>query len=516
MKAHLRGLAAVVAMMAFLPAVGSAQSAPSPALPDVYKLSLEDAVRLALENNVDIQVEKMNPELSALTVTQAEGAYDPFLTGQLSRSGATSPSSNTFTGADKSVTDTWLYNLGVSQAVKTGATLSLTWNNNRQTTDSLINTYNPSLNSTFSLGVNQPLLRNFKVDSSRQQLRIAKKNREISDVQFKQAVVNTISTVKKSYYDYIFSIDNLAVAQRNLTLAQKLQNENEIKVKVGTMAPLEVVSAKAEVASREEGVIVAESAVRDAEDMMRRLLFPSNDERLWSIAIQPTDRPTAEPFPVDILGAVKRALSDRTDVVAARLRLEQSQFSVQYARNQSLPGLDLGASYGGNGLGGTHVVRDGIGGPVISQTETGWGSVYGDVFGFNFPTWVVRINASYAIRNRSAKAAHAEAQVSKRQAETSLRRLELLVATEVRSTGRAVETNFKRVASTQAARVLAEQRLDAEEKKFAAGMTTNFQVTQAQRDLAQAQVNEIRAVLDYRKSQVDFQRSQEASAGGGF
>ncbi len=291
--------------------------------------------------------------------------------------------------------------------MKTGGTFSLNWTNNRQTTNSVTSTYSPALNSSFTLGVTQPLLRNLKIDSPRQQLRLAKKGREISDVQFKQTVVNTISTVKKAYYDYIYAIDNLAVSQRNLSLAQKLQNENEIKVKVGTMAPLEVVSAKAEVAAREEGVIVADAAVREAEDNMRRLLFPANDPRIWSVSIQPTDRPTAEPFPVDMEGAVTRALAERTDVVSARLNLERSGYAVQYARNQTLPGVDLVASYGGSGLGGTRMVRDGFDGPVVSETVTGWGDVYGNVFGFDFPTWVVRVNASYSIRNRSAKAAHA-------------------------------------------------------------------------------------------------------------
>jgi outer membrane protein len=502
MRAQMRGFVAVVATMAFLPVVGRAQDAGVQAMPDTYKLSLEDAVR------VDIQVEKLSPESAALTVKQAEGFYDLNLTGLLARGSKTTPAGDAFATAEESTTSTWDYNLGAVQPIKTGGDFSLNLTNNRSSTDRIksYDTYNPLLTSNLAVTFRQPLLKNFKIDSSRQQLRVAKKNRQISDVQFKQVVVNTISTVKKSYYDLIATIDNLAAAQRNLALAQKLQNENEIKVKVGTMAPLEVVSAKAEVAAREEGVIVAEALVKDAEDAMRRQLFPGNDERLWSVKIQATDRPTAEPFVVDIEAATKRALSDRTDVQVARLGLERSDFSVQYAKSQTLPGMDLVASYGGYALGGTSLSDAGTGG-------TGWSDVYGKVLGFDFPTWTVRANLSYPIRNRSARASHAQAQVAKRQAELSLRRLELLVATEVRSTGRAVETNFKRVASTKAARVLAEQRLDAEEKKFAAGMTTNFQVTQAQRDLADAQVNEIRSVLDYHKSLVDFQRVQEAGSG---
>jgi len=137
------------------------------------------------------------------------------------------------------------------------------------------------------------------------------------------------------------------------------------------------------------------------------------------------------------------------------------------------------------------------------------------VFANDFPTWRIGFNVSYSILNRSAKASAVQARLAREQAEVSLRRLELQVASEVRSAGRAVETNFKRVASTQAARVLATRRLDAEEKKFAAGMSTNFLVTQAQRDLAVAEVNEIRAVADYRKSVINFERSLESGISGG-
>jgi len=219
-------------------------------------------------------------------------------------------------------------------------------------------------------------------------------------------------------------------------------------------------------------------------------------------------------MPVNIEAAVQNALQNRTDVVAARKSLERADYNLQYARNRLLPQLDLVGTYGGSGAGGTQLIRDEAGGPVIDTIPGGYGDALSEVFGADYPTWTVGVNVSYAIPNRSAKANAASAQISKEQTLASFRRLELQVAAEVRTAARGVESGFKRVASTQAARRLATERLDAEEKKFAAGMSTNYLVTQAQRDLAEQRVNELRAVADYRKSVINFQRVQEAGLSG--
>ncbi len=510
MTRHSRALAAVGLVLALTPGPAAlAQERP------VLELSLDDAVKRALENNADIAVERYNPESSAEGVRQAKGYYDTFFTSSLS-TGKTAPlPTNPFVGGTKveTTTDTW--NFGFSQAVPSGASVSLTFNNDRQGTNSVFTTFNPSLTSRLTFGVTQPLLRNLKIDSPRQQLRLAKKSREISDIQFKQTVINTVASVKQSYYDLLYADDNLEAARKNQALAKKLLKENEIRVKVGTMAPLDVVSAQSEVASREEGVIVAENGLAEAEDALKKAIFPANDPATWALRIVPTDRPTAEPYPVDLEAAIKNALEKRTDIVAARKNLERADISVGFARNQTLPGVDFTASYGSAGLGGTGLRRDPpFGGEIVGTIPGGYGDALSNVFGLDFPTWRIGVNLSYPILNRQARAASAQAQIAKDQAVASLQRLELQVAAEVRSAGRAVETNFKRAATTRAARVLAAQRLDAEEKKFAAGMSTNFLVTQAQRDLAVAEVSELRAVADYRKSLVNFERTQEAGLSG--
>lgn len=487
-----------------------------PAERTALDLSLDEAVKRALESNVNIAVERFNPDLSVQSVRGASGAYDPLLFSNISTTTRTSPGGNAFAGADKVDTDTLAYNFGANQLFKSGGLLSLRFNNSKTDTNSVFETFNPSYNSAFSLSLTQPLLQNFRVDNARQTLRVAKKNREISDVQFRQTVINTLSGVKQLYYDLLYAIDNLEAQRQSLSLAKKLLEENQIKVRVGTMAPLDVVAAESEVALREESFVLAENSLLEAEDALKASIFPRNDPVTWGLRINPTDHPTAEPVPVDGEAAVRNALDKRTDVVVARKNLEKADYSVQYFRSQALPQLDLVATYGTTGLGGTQLERDGFGGPIINTIPGGYGDALSDVVGRDFPTWTIGVNLSYPIRNRQAGAASAQARVSKEQALANFRRLELQVAQEVRSATRAVETNFKRVESTRAARVLQERRLDAEEKRFAAGMSTNFFVTQAQRDLIISRVAELRAVADYRKSLVSFERVQESGGGVSF
>ena len=515
----------ILATALALPSGARAQQAtapppsPSPSAPDrpTLELSLDEAVKRALENNNDIAVEKYNPELSEENIRLYRGFYDPVLSSTVSQLEQTSPVTSAFAGAQNSVnTNTTTYNFGASQLLKTGGNARLDFSNNRGSTNSVFSTFNPSYNSGLNARLSQPFLRNFQIDTSRLQLKVAKKNREISDAQFQQTVTNTVATVKDRYYDLLYAIDNLEAQRKSLALAQKLLDENQIKVKVGTMAPLDVVAAQSEVASREEGVIVAEAALMDAEDAIKSAIFRQNDPSVWALRIVPTDRPTAESLPVDVEAATRKALEARTDVVVARKGLENADLNVKYASNQRLPDLSLIAAYGTNGVGGTIIQRQGFGGAVIGTIPGGYSDALSSVFGRDFPTWTLGVNFSYPLFNRQADATAARAKISREQSQTSLRRLEMQVASEVRSAGRAVETNYKRVESTRAARVLQEQRLDAEQKKFAAGMSTNFLVTQAQRDLALAEVLELRAVADYRKSIVNFERVQVAGGGVAF
>jgi outer membrane protein len=495
-----------------LPALAAESAAPDPR--STLELSLDDAVERALESNVDIAVARYAPESNAAALRGARGAYDPTFSSSLSSTSQTSRAQNVFAGAETVDTDLRNFDFGLTQLIPTGAQLSLTFNNRRTDTNNEYTTFNPSYYSSFEARLTQPLLRNLRVDTPRYQLRVAKKNKEISDIQFRQTVINTVANVKKLYYDLIYALDNLKAQRKSLDLARKFLEENQIKVRVGTLAPLEVVSAEAEVASREETVILAETSLSNAEDALKRALFAESDAQMWSLKIVPTDRPSAEAREIDLNAAIETALEKRTDVAAARKTLERSETQLAYSASRFLPALDFIATYTTTGIGGTQLVRDeGPLAPITRRIEGGYGDAVGDVFGRKYPTWVVGLNFTYPIPNRQASANKAQAQINRDQARASLRRLEMDVVSEVRSAARAVEANIKRVEATRAARVLSEKRLDAEQKKFAAGMSTNFLVTQAQRDLSLAEVNELRAIADYRKSLIDFDRVQEAGGG---
>jgi outer membrane protein len=490
-----------------------------PATGPVLPLSLEEAVRRAMENNVDIAVQKFDPLDSEEQIAQLRGFYEPTITSNLSSTSRDSATTSALAGADTLETDTMVWNFGAFKQLRTGGLLQFNFQNNKFETNNTFESVNPSYGSNFNLQFSQPLLRNLKTDSTRTQIKIARKNREISDLSYKTTVVNTLTNVKQLYNNLIYALDNLEAQRKSLSLANRLLEENRIRVRVGTMAPLDVVSAESEYASREEAVIVAEAGVQEAQDDLKRAIFPENDPVMWDTVVQPTDRPSAEAVTLDTDAAVTRALTARTDIETSRRNLESAAFNLELARNQRLPQLNGFVTYGTSGVGGTLIERTDpttgqIVGEVVRTVPGGWADALSDAFGNDFPTWSVGVNFSYPILNKQAGAAVARARISQDQAQATLRRLELNVASEVRSAARAVETNWKRVESTRAARVLAERRLDAETKRFAAGMSTNFLVTQAQRDLSLAEVAELRAVADYRNSLVNFERVQEAGVGG--
>jgi len=279
------------------------------------------------------------------------------------------------------------------------------------------------------------------------------------------------------------------------------------------MAPIDIVQAEAEVAQREESVILGEAAISRAEDRLRALVFNPSSPDFWRLRIEPTESVQFQPHPVDAEGAVVTALKNRTDLNQSRKRIEANDVNIRYFKNQSLPDINAGVTYFSQAIGGTSFVRDpttGFPGEIVGQLQKSYGSTLGTMFSGDFPTWTVQMQISYPIGQANAEAALARARLQDQQVRKQLQSQELQVATQIREFARQVQTNTKRVEATRASRVLAERRLEAEEKKFQAGMTTSFLVFQAQRDLNQARNNELQALVDYVKSTVDFEAAQEA------
>jgi outer membrane protein TolC len=494
-------------------ASAAAQAPPDTRAAAVRRLSVEEAVALALEQNLGIQIDRLSPQIQDLTVAQARSAWVPnFSTAFRGVSQNTPPRSALSGGADTIKDTQFATELGVSQILKTGTSYSFAWNNARATSTNLFNNFDPLLSSNLAFNVTQPLLRNFTIDNTRQLVETSQKDREAADVQLQATILSTTRNVKNAYWDLAYQIDNLQAQRQSLDLAKRLLADNEKRVQIGTMAPIDIVEAQSEVARNEESVIVAEAGIKQAEDRLRALIFNPSMPDFWNVVIEPTGAMPFAPQAVDVEGAVRRALASRTDVQTSKNTIDRHGINIRFYRNQIMPEVNAELTYRNDAIGGAllnPISLGDLGAPRSVVDQRGFGSVLGDVVTNSFPTWTFGVTVGYPLGRSQSEANLARARLQYSQAEAQHKNLELQITTEVRDAARQVQTNQKRVDSARAARQLAERRLDAEEKKFAAGIQISFFVFQAQRDLAQARTNEIRAIADYNKSLVDFEAVQQ-------
>ncbi len=486
----------------------------------VMKLSIDDAVRMALEQNLSLQVQRVNPQIQDQTIATVRSAWVPNLVSSFSNGRTESPAGNIFSGTGTTqINDALNWSFGANQFLPTGGSYQVTWGSSRAKSNSLFDNINPRLNSTLSLAFTQPLLRNFRIDNTRQMLLISRKDREISDVQLRQTVLTTVRNVKSAYWTLSYCVSSLVVQQQSLELAEESLRNNESRVKIGTMAPIDIIQAQAEVASREEAVITAQAALARAEDDFRALIMDPQTPGFWNVKFELTDAPSFQPQAVDTDAAVRNALGARTDLIAQKKTLEENDITLRYMQNQTRPDVSLNVKYGLTAQGGTLLNYDysNVLNPVFlgQLGQVGYGSMYRALATQDYPQWSFGMTFGYPIGNSNAKANLVRARLQYSQAQMQLRAAELSVTTQVRDAARNVVTNQKRVDTTRASRQLQEKKLDAEQKKFAAGMGTTFYVLQAQRDLAQARNAELQAILDYTRSIVDFETVQQAPTFGG-
>jgi outer membrane protein TolC len=481
-------------------------------------LSVDDAVKLALEQNLNVQVERLSPQLADLAISQARTAWTPAVGGGFTGRTQDTPPSSFLSGGQGKITNRNVGgNLFVSQLTPFGTEYQVTYDTSRATTNNIFTSFNPTLSGNFAFSVAQPLLRGLKIDVYRLQLALARKDKEITDVGLQQTIALTIRQVKNAYWEYKYALASLGVARQSLQLAQESLRDTRARVEIGTLAPIDIVEAESEVASRQQAVIQAEAAIGQTEDRLRALIFDPNTPQFWNLALDPSDPVPFRVQSVNVNDAVLRALRERTDLIQNRKGLERTTYSERYYRNQTLPDLNVRLDYNATGLAGTQLLREGntFPPPVVGEVNRPYGDLLSDIFRSQFPAWTVSVNVSYPIGQSNAEAALATTRLQERQQQINLRSSELNVVTQVRDAGRQLDASSKSVDATRAARVLAERRLDAEEKKFAAGMSTSFLVFQAQRDLSQARINELRAILDYVNAQTDFETVQVAPVAGG-
>jgi outer membrane protein TolC len=465
---------------------------------------------MATANNPDLVAAGYDPRISAELVAQARAAYLPTLNSGFQRNVQQSPPNSVFFGTQGTRTDNWSGSVGLSQLLpRGGGNYSFGWNSLRTNASSSLSNFNPSVTAQLQAAVSQPLLRNFKIDPLRAQVVTARKSLEIADIGVNELGVTLSSTAERAYWNLVLAKAAVGVQQQSLDLSLELERNNKARVDVGQSPPLDLVSARAEVAQRRENLIVSLTQVRQAEDQLRVLILDPKRPDFWFTRLEPADVvPPIGPAP-DVDVAVRAALAQRTDLQRTRKLIEIDETNVALAKNQTLPDLRLQATYLTNGLGGTELLRTGgFPGTVVGQQFTAFGDVLRQLFAANYPTWTVGFTLSYPLGRSADQLALVRSSLEREQSVARLRSSELKVVREVRSAAMQLDQDRQRIETTRLGREFSEQRLDAEQKRFEVGMSTNFNVIQAQRDLAVARNAELQAQLDYQLAMIAYRTSQ--------
>jgi len=490
-----------------------------PGTTSVTPLTLDEAVKAALDHNLNIEVTRLNPQINDLAYASIASIYNVALTSQVSTQSQTNPSTTSIAGgvaASAIENGQTVFNGGVTQNMKWGGGgYVVTINNNKNTTNNTTSFFNPSYNTNWSAQYTQPLLRGMRIDATRQALKVTKLTRDVTDIELKALITNTLSNVREAYWNYVFAVQSVDVAQQSVDLAAQLVTDNQTRVQVGTMAPIDVFQAQSQLATARQNLAAARSTMYTAELALKQLIVAGTSDPLWNVTLDPVDRPVFTPETIDQQAAIRRALSERTDLAIAKKNIEANDTTVKYLKDQLLPQADFVANYGLVGLGGTQLIRagTGVGGPapIIGTVPGGYGDALSSLWGAGYPRWTLQLNVSYTLGNSSQEVNVARSKIQLNQASAQMRQVELQIATEVTNAATAVQSNIERVQAAQSARELAQQQLEAERSKFQVGMSTNYLVIQAQRDLATAQNNELQAILNYRNSLVELDRLQQTT-----
>jgi outer membrane protein TolC len=482
-------------------------------------VTLDEAVALALENNLSVKIQQIQPAISDVLIKAARAAWLPTVTGNTYYGQTDSPTTGSLQGSIGTQTNKNLTGaFGLTQLLpQAGTQYSANWNAARTSVNNTNNIYNPALGSQLALNLTQPLLRNFKIDANRANYYVSKNNRVVTDIQLHQQIVVTTAQVRQAYWDLVYARQNLRVLQQSLDLARQTLKDNRTRVEVGTMAPIDIVEAQAEVARNEQLVIGAAAQIDQNEDALRALIFNQGTPEFWNMNLDTSDQPDipASTADVDIEGAVKNAMQKRTDLLQLRKGLESSDINLKYYKNQVLPAVNAVANYGAQAAGGLFTTRTDISGnPIPGESKT-FNDVLKSLFGQDYPNWQLGVTLSYPIGTSTQRAQLMRWKLQYDADKLSLQSQELTAATQVRSAGRTLNTNRRQVEAARVSRELFERRLEAAQKKFAVGLATNFEVLQAQRDLADARNQELNAVVSYVKSRVTFEQVQEVGTGTG-
>jgi outer membrane protein TolC len=536
-------------------------------------LSLQDTIALALENNLDIAIQRYGPLLAdaALLSAQAGGfargvsttvtagpssasvsstgttpganvsaaalssnanasavgasvissggpaipALDPVLIGGLSWAHATTPQSSAFlTGTNSLIQRNDVANFGIQKGFLTGTTIGLGLNNTSVTSNNPRNDFNPSTNSSLALSFTQHLMQGFGRAVNSRQIRIAKNNREVSDLTFRQQVETTVTAVMELYWDLVAFNDAVQVSKDALAASQQLLENNRKQVEVGTLAQIEVVRAEAEIASREQTLLVSQTRVLQQETILKTALSRTGvaSPAIAAAHIITTDAirvPPVEPV-VPIQDLTAQALASRPELATSRIQLDNQELTIRGSKNALLPTLDVVAGLSNGALAGSPNPLPALPGSPHSNTAFfigGYGTVLSQLFARNFPNYSVGVNLNIPIRNRGAQAQMITDELTYRQQQLVLQRLENQVRVDVQNAVIGVSQARAGYLAAQKAQVLQQQTLDAERKKLDLGASTTYNVILAERDLVTAQDTLVAAEAAYAKAKVELDRA---------
>jgi outer membrane protein TolC len=474
LEVKVRQLVITALLMAAVPAIGQAQGAAQPAATSgtILQLTLEDAVTRAVEHNPELTIVRLDTEVSAARVGEGRTAYTPELLTTFGRSSVGAPPASFLVGEQGTVTRDFFSSAGVRQRVPWGnGTWTLSWDAARTTSTSPFSSFEPAVQSGLALAYSQPLLRDRTVDSTEEQLVIARRNQQTSELRFREAAVQTVAAVKRTYWTLKAQRANVTVQQRSLELAEQLARENAVRVRVGQAPPLELVQVQAEIADRRGSLIRAEAAAGDAEDALRRLIMDPADAGFWNVHIETADEPGPRVAIPDVEAVVNSAVEQRYDIARARNEVSNAATRAEFLSNQSLPDVRLETSYRSNGLGGSQILRaGGFPGTIVGRAGTGFGDVLGQVLTSDYPTWSVGVTVSYPLGRSYQEVSAVRAQIERRQAAERVAGLRLDAASALRQAARQVRSNAEREDAAAAGASLAEQRLDAERRREPAGV----------------------------------------------
>ena len=499
------------------------QPRPVPPLPDLTRLgvtsdntlalSLNEAIKRALESNNDIEVARDDVRINETTLRSLQGVFDPVLNLNPQINNTVQSQQSTLGGASSSgtVSQTDITgNSNVNRQFSTGGgNYEFFFNNNRRTTNSLFNNLNPVYSASLGVTFTQPLLRNRSIDNNRRQIRIQRKRLEQSDADFRRRTIEVISQVQRAYWDLVFAYRNQQTSIASLNLTRENMRRVEAQIAAGAAAPLERAEVQTELANREQDVLSATQNISIAENTLKQLILRDPQSTVWSAQLMPTDEPSFDAAPVNLNDALTEARANRPELRRLRLDRDISDIDIQYFKNQTRPRIDLAATFATTGLNGAPC--DLANNPLCSPPPTnligGYGQTLRDLFSFNTRNIVVGLNIQIPLRNRTAQANLAGARITREQTDARTRLQEQTIEVEVRNAAQAVETARRRVLSARAARENAEVQLQGEQRLYQVGRSTTFLLFQRENTLTAARNAELRAETDYNKALSDLQRA---------